>query len=72
MILYPHLPKRVKHCLAIVFYNYKLKVAERVSEVRTASTFNPEREGRGGIKGGFSTCFSFLDLHQAIAGCRSF
>lgn len=27
--------------------------------------YNPEREGRGGIKGGCSTCFSLFDLHQA-------
>ena len=47
-------------------FNYKLKVAERVkAKCKRHPRYNPEREGRGGIKGGCSTCFSLFDLHQA-------
>ena len=46
--------------------NYKLKVSERVkAKCDRHPRYNPEREGRGGIKGGCSTCFSLFDLHQA-------
>ncbi|MDX6557852.1 MAG: hypothetical protein QOF72_901 [Blastocatellia bacterium] len=45
---------------------YKLKVAERVkAKCERHPRSNPERDGRGGIKGGCSTCFSLYDLHQA-------
>ena len=47
-------------------FNYKLKVSERVkAKCNRHPRYNPEREGRGGIKGGCSTCFSLFDLHQA-------
>jgi hypothetical protein len=47
-------------------FNYKLKVAERVkAKCERHPRYNPEREGRGGIKGGCSSCFSLFDLHQA-------
>ena len=47
-------------------FSYKLKVAERVkAKCERHPRYNPEREGRGGIKGGCSTCFSLFDLHQA-------
>jgi hypothetical protein len=47
-------------------FNYKLKVAERLkAKCKRHPRYNPEREGRGGIKGGCSTCFSLFDLHQA-------
>jgi hypothetical protein len=47
-------------------FNYKLKVAERVkAKCERHPRYNPERDGRGGIKGGCSTCFSLFDLHQA-------
>ena len=47
-------------------FHYKLKVAERVkAKCVRHPRYNPEREGRGGIKGGCSTCFSLFDLHQA-------
>jgi hypothetical protein len=47
-------------------FNYKLKVAERAkAKCERHPRYNPEREGRGGIKGGCSTCFSLFDLHQA-------
>ena len=47
-------------------FSYKLKVAERVkAKCQRHPRYNPERDGRGGIKGGCSTCFSLFDLHQA-------
>jgi hypothetical protein len=47
-------------------FSYKLKVAERVKAVCARHPrYNPERDGRGGIKGGCTTCFSLYDLHQA-------
>jgi hypothetical protein len=47
-------------------FTYKLKVVERVkAKCARHPRYNPEREGRGGIKGGCSTCFSLFDLHQA-------
>ena len=47
-------------------FNYRLKVAERVkAKCERHPRYNPERDGRGGIKGGCSTCFSLFDLHQA-------
>ena len=47
-------------------FNYKLKVSERVkAKCDRHPRYNPVREGRGGIKGGCSTCFSLFDLHQA-------
>jgi hypothetical protein len=46
--------------------SYKLKVAERVkAKCERHPRYNPERDGRGGIKGGCSTCFFLYDLHQA-------
>jgi hypothetical protein len=47
-------------------FHYKLKVSQRVkAKCKRHPRYNPEREGRGGIKGGCSTCFSLFDLHQA-------
>ena len=47
-------------------FSYKLKVSERVkAKCNRHPRYNPERDGRGGIKGGCSTCFSLFDLHQA-------
>ena len=47
-------------------FHYKLKVSERVkAKCNRHPRYNPERDGRGGIKGGCSTCFSLFDLHQA-------
>ena len=41
-------------------------LAERVkAKCERHPRYNPERDGRGGIKGGCSTCFSLYDLHQA-------
>ena len=47
-------------------FTYKLKVSERVkAKCERHPRYNPERAGRGGIKGGCSTCYSLFDLHQA-------
>jgi hypothetical protein len=47
-------------------FSYKLKVAERVkAKCERHPRYNPERDGRRGIKGGCYTCFSLLELHQA-------
>jgi hypothetical protein len=41
-------------------FTYKLKVAERVkAKCERHPRYNPERDGRGGIKGGCSTCFLY-------------
>ena len=43
-------------------FSYKLKVSERVkAKCARHPRYNPERDGRGGIKGGCSTCFSLYD-----------
>ena len=47
-------------------FTYRLKVAERVKgKCKRHPRSNPERDGRGGIKGGCSACFSLYDLQQA-------
>jgi hypothetical protein len=47
-------------------FTYKLKVAERVkAKCERHPRYNPEHDGRGGIKSGCSTCFSLYDPHQA-------
>jgi hypothetical protein len=47
-------------------FSYKLKVAERVkAKCERHPRYHPERDGRNGIKGGCSTCYSLYDLHQA-------
>jgi hypothetical protein len=47
-------------------FTYRLKVSERVkAKCNRHPRYNPERDGRGGIKGGCSTCFSLFDLHHA-------
>ena len=47
-------------------FSYKLRVAERIkAKCERHPCYNPERDGRGGIKGGCSTCFSLYDLQQA-------
>jgi hypothetical protein len=47
-------------------FTYKLKITERVkAKCERHPRYNPERDGRGGIRGGCSTCFSPFDLHQA-------
>ena len=47
-------------------FSYKLKIAERVkAKCERHPRYNPERDGRGGIRGGCATCFSLYDLYQA-------
>jgi hypothetical protein len=47
-------------------FSYKLKVSERVkAKCDRHPRYNPERDGRGGIKGGCSTCFRLYDLRHA-------
>ena len=47
-------------------FTYRLKIAERVkAKCERHPRYNPQRDGRGGIKGGCSTCFTLLDLYYA-------
>ncbi len=40
-------------------FSYKLKIAERVkAKGERHPGYNPERDGRGSVKGGCSTCLS--------------
>ena len=46
--------------------SYKLTVRERVQgKCDRHPRYNPEKDGRAGIKGGCSACYSLLDLHNA-------
>ena len=43
----------------MIQFTYKLKVAERIkARCERHPRYNPERDGRGGIRGGCSTCFA--------------
>ena len=45
---------------------YKLKVAERLTaKCSRHPRYNPEKDGRGGIKGGCIGCWALFDLHQS-------
>lgn len=47
-------------------FTYKLKITERVKGKCTRHPrYNPEKDGRAGIRGACSCCFSLYDLHQA-------
>jgi hypothetical protein len=47
-------------------FTYKLKLTERVkAKCSRHPRYNPEKDGRAGIRGGCSTCFSLYDLQQA-------
>jgi hypothetical protein len=47
-------------------FTYKLKLVERVkAKCSRHPRYNPEKDGRAGIRGGCSTCFSLYDLHQS-------
>ena len=47
-------------------FTYKLKLTERVkAKCSRHPRYNPVKDGRAGIRGGCSTCFSLYDLHQA-------
>ena len=46
-------------------FSYKVKIAERVkAKCERHPRYNPERDRRGGITGGCTTCFSLYDLHR--------
>jgi hypothetical protein len=47
-------------------FTYKLKITERVkAKCERHTRYNPEKDGRAGIRGGCSCCFSLYDLYQA-------
>ena len=47
-------------------FTYKLKLTERVkAKCSRHPRYNPVKDGRAGIRGGCSTCFSLYDLDQA-------
>jgi hypothetical protein len=47
-------------------FNYKQKINERIkAKCAKHPRYNPEREGRGGVKGGCTTCWQLYDLYQA-------
>jgi hypothetical protein len=47
-------------------FTYKLKLTERVkAKCSRHPRYNHVKDGRAGIRGGCSTCFSLYDLHQA-------
>lgn len=47
-------------------FTYKLKITERVKGKCTRHPrYNPEKDGRAGIRGACSCCFSLYDLYQA-------
>jgi hypothetical protein len=47
-------------------FTYKLRITERIkAKCDRHPRYNPERNGRGGIRGGCSACFSLFDLHHA-------
>ena len=47
-------------------FTYRLKIAERVkARCERHPCYNPERDGRAGIRGGCSTCFSLFALYHA-------
>ena len=55
--------RRRKTDVPVQLQTQSLRTGE--GQVRTPPRYNPERDGRGGIKGGCSTCFALYDLHQA-------
>ena len=49
----------------MLHFTYKLKLTERVkAKCSRHPRYNPVKDGRAGIRGGCSTCFSLYDLHQ--------
>ena len=50
----------------MIRFSYKLKLSERVTATCSRHPrYNPEKEGRGGIKGGCSGCYALFDLYQS-------
>ncbi|MGA9069148.1 MAG: hypothetical protein WB424_02765 [Terracidiphilus sp.] len=47
-------------------FTYKQKIRERITaKCGKHPRYNPERDGRDGIKGGCTTCWQLYDLDQA-------
>ena len=47
-------------------FTYKLTIRERVqAKCQRHPRYNPEKDGRSGIKGGCSTCWTLYDLQNA-------
>lgn len=47
-------------------FTYKQTIRERViAKCAKHPRYNPEKDGRGGIKGACSTCYNLNDLHQS-------
>lgn len=47
-------------------FSYRKTIKERITaKCARHPRFNPEKEGRNGIKGGCGTCWTLFDLHQA-------
>ena len=47
-------------------FTYKLKITERVKgKCNRHPRYNPEKDGRAGIRGACSCCFSLYDLYKA-------
>jgi hypothetical protein len=47
-------------------FTYKLKITERVKgKCERHPRYNPEKDGRAGIRGACSCCFSLYDLYLA-------
>lgn len=47
-------------------FTHKIQIRERVTaKCDRHPRYNPEKEGRNGIKGGCSTCWNLYDLLQA-------
>lgn len=47
-------------------FTYKLKISERVKgKCVRHPRYNPEKDGRAGIRGACTCCFSLYDLYQA-------
>ena len=50
----------------MIQFTYKLKITERVKgKCNRHPRYNPEKDGRAGIRGACSSCFSLYDLYQA-------
>jgi hypothetical protein len=50
----------------MIQFTYKLKITERVKgKCNRHPRYNPKKDGRAGIRGACSCCFSLYDLYQA-------